>query len=192
MANSLMLSWLLLCSVAALAFPGLQDPPAADPCKCEVVNSVTLSQNDCKCKLPGTTAPVPAIDSVTPVFPEGLPEDGVCDKAPCTGDNKCEYKPIEVVVTIAACARKCTGHDDEDLCVRWTRPAFAPAQTVATSGCHNIGANIVYTGPAPSANLSSCGTAQMEDTITFYKKNGNVAAKLTFSFACGACPASQP
>lgn len=191
MAYGVTASWLFLGAVAALVSPSFQDPPAVDPCKCEVVNKVKMSESDCKCNLPGDPDPVEAYDSSTPVFPEGLPEDGVCNKAPCAGDNTCTFQVVATTVTIAACARKCTGHKETSSCVRWKRTGLVEAGTVGSEGCHDFGVAVTYIGLPPGPNYSACGTPQVEDVITFYKSNGNVAFKLTFSYGCGSCPQSQ-
>lgn len=190
MAYGVTASWLFLGAVAALVSPNLQDPPAADPCKCEVVNTVEMSKSDCKCNLPGV-GEVPGFHMGTPVFPEGLPADGVCNKAPCAGSNSCTFKVVATTVTISACARKCTGHKDTSSCVEWRRTGLTEAGTVGSSGCHDFGVSITYTGAPPLPNRSSCGTATVKDTITFYKANGNIAFELVFSYGCGQCPQAQ-
>lgn len=127
----------------------------------------------------------------TPVFPEGLPADGVCNKAPCAGNNSCTFKVVATTVTISSCARKCTGHKDTSSCVEWRRTGLTEAGTVGSSGCHGFGVSITYTGAPPLPNRSSCGTATVKDTITFYKANGNIAFELVFSYGCGQCPQAQ-
>jgi hypothetical protein len=182
---------LFLTAAMALVAPSPQNPAPADPCKCAVVNKPKLIDADCKCELEGV-GEVPAFDSTTPVFPDGVAAPGVCSAAPCTGNNQCTFKAVATTVTIAACARKCTGHEDTDPCVSWARRAFPEAGGVGSTGCHAFGGSVEYIAAAPGANHRSCGGANMEDTITFYKVDGTIAFKLVFTFSCGSCRAARP
>jgi len=182
---------LLLTSIMALFAPGLLDLPLTDRCKCAVVNDGKLIGEDCKCDLVGV-GEVPGFDGTTPIFPEGLPAHGVCNASPCTGNNRCTFKAVAVTVTIAACARKCTGHEDADPCVSWVRRPFPEGGGVGSNGCHPIGASVSYIATPPGQNHSSCGGDLMEDTMTFKKADGTVAFKLVFSFQCGSCRNARP
>lgn len=188
----------VLAAFVGLAAPLRPVPPASLPattneCECEVVNTVrSMNLEDvCKCTVPGA-APGPAISVSMPVYPEGLPVNGDCLAGTCVGPNTCTYKNMQVNVTVAACARTCTGHDLGDAGVDWKRPAFAAGGATGSTGTAPFGQMTPFSSAKPTApGTAECGTATMTDSITFYKANGNEAFKLEFQFACGSCRAKR-
>ena len=163
-----------------------QGPPAADPCKCEVVNKV-YGVGDCKCTITGQ-GEVPAFSYSTPVFPEGIPQHGVCNQGTCPGNNMCTYKPIQITITIAACARTCTGHEAADPGVPWKREVPPEMAAVESTGTWGFGSSTTITSGVPNVgNPNMCGQGPFEEKITFYKWNGQEAYKVVFQFGCGNC-----
>jgi len=173
-----------------------QEPQPEDPCACEVVNTFDSSSGtgDCKCTDPGTGSKIPPFTVGVAVYPDGAPSPGVCTGGECedkTG-SACTFTSIQVSVTIAICARACTGHASTDLGVDWKK-AFGPGwANQPDSGAQAFNSTVAYTMPPPNApNANICGSGPWESTITFNKKNGTKALQLTFEFACGKCPAES-
>ncbi|MCU0867332.1 MAG: sigma-70 family RNA polymerase sigma factor [Planctomycetes bacterium] len=172
---------------------GIQDPVPVSPCQCEVVNKATpIPASDCKCETPGSGQTIP-ISATEEVFPDGLPDHGVCNENGCNGNNKCTYKPMSVTITIAACARTCTGHDDTDPGVDWEWSHDQSFWTTATSyGTHPFNWGQPFTMTAPSVSAANdCGSGPKKSTLTFKKKNKQTAFTLEFEFGCGTCKASR-
>lgn len=185
-------SVLAFTSFAFFSVVNAQDPPG-DSCVCEVVNTVhvTSGTGDCTCRDPGNGSQVDPFTVGTPVYPDGAPEPGVCVECDEGTPSACTFKPVEVSVTIAICARECTGHKAGDPGVPWKRAYGTGWSNLPTSGSQNFNSTQAYTMPPPNApNSSLCGSGPFESTVVFYKKNGTMALKLTFEFACGKCPAA--
>jgi hypothetical protein len=165
-----------------------QISPSPDRCKCAVVNTVFTIGGDCKCSIPGTGSPRPAFSVSEPVFPDGIPADGVCTKNTCTGNNECTYKPIQVVLTIAACARTCTGHDEDEPDVNFRRTPDPTMGSVPSTGSVGFGQQQTFTSGTPSVGSPNlCGSGPFEESITFLKQDGQHAFKIVFQFGCGNC-----
>jgi hypothetical protein len=164
-------------------------------CKCEVVNTTHRvdSMSACECTNPGSSVPKRPIAASEEVFPEDLSRHGDCTDCDASNNGRCTYAAMQVTVTIANCARDCTGHKPTDAGVAWSldKPIDWWGST-NSSGVHAFGAVHVYTVEPPSADgKSDCGTAPKKAELTFKKKNGQTAYTVFFEFGCGACPASQ-
>jgi hypothetical protein len=179
-------AWFVL--FLALGF-GLRAQVSSSPdrCKCAVVNKVYTIGDDCKCSIEGQ-GELPAFSISQPVFPHGLPASGVCQKNTCTGNNQCTYKDIRVTLTIAACARACTGHEEEDQGVTFHRKPDPTMGAVPSSGTVGFGTSEVFTSGVPTQGSPNiCGSGPFEESITFLRKDDQHAFKIVFQFGCGDC-----
>lgn len=162
-------------------------------CACKVVNKAYVV-GDCKCDLPGGGGKVKAVSISVPVFVGGDPEDGVCSDEPCTNPKDCVYRNIEVTVTIASCARTCSGHgpDVDDIDFGRTYSPAAGWTGTPTGGSMAIGGSETVTGPLPNGNGANlCGVGPFKDTMVFKKADGQTLAEVVFEFGCGKCKAAQ-
>jgi len=187
----------LLTVVDARSTGVIVDEPAVivdeDDCACDVVNKAYVV-GDCKCELAGGGGKVKAVSISVPVFVGGDPEPGVCTDEPCTNPKDCTYRNIQVSVTIASCARKCSGHGTDATHIGYGRTYSPPGGWSGTpaGGSVAIGGSESVTGLSPNNNGANfCGAGPYKDTLVFKKANGQTLAEVVFEFGCGKCKAAQ-
>lgn len=175
-----------------------QDPPPVDPCACKVVNHAFPGPAPCKCQMPGDPDKTASFSVSEETFPDGLPSDGKCSTSPCNPvvATPCTLKPMQVIVTIMACARQCTKHDPSVNVVPWKWSgvdAFGVNMPNPMSGSQAIGTSFAFTlhPPADSGVTAECGSGDKDATLTFLNKDATTAFTVTFRFGCGKCSAGS-
>lgn len=171
-----------------------EDP--ADPCKCKVTAKRKFSAEVCKCKDPVTDEEVDAFSVSVLVYPDGLPESGKCVANGCPGENgqpkDCVYKAIEINLTIAECARACTGHPAGAGGVSYKREFSAGYGNQPSAGSLTFGGNHLIRSAVPNGlpGLGQCGSGPFKETYTFLSfDQTSTVFSVWFEFACGQCTA---
>ncbi len=163
----------------------------SDPCACKVVN-YTIASASCMCSNPGNPNPVRAFSSSVETFPDGQAEIGQCGKVGCDPESAhpCILKPMRVIVTVAACARDCTGHAAtvNDVNWVWDLSNWGVSAPVPLTGTHAIGVALSYTlFPPEDPAYAECDGKENSAELKFKNKDGTTAFFVKFIFGCGKC-----